>query len=322
MVVGEDSSRQTVSSKNIFIGAALAIIGNLLISISMNIQKYSHLRQAEEKSETHYLKSKIWWLGLILMVLGEIGNFSAYGFSPASLVAPLGTTTVIANAIIAVVFLRERVRYQDVFGVTLAIVGAFLLVTFSTKETSELTGRELAGYLRQWPFLIYLILEVIIFCTLLFVQWRYDLENVVIFLLLVALLGSLTVISAKAVSSMINITLSGYSQLGHPLFYVMLIVMITTAIAQVKFLNRAMQSFDATVVVPTNFVLFTISAIISGIVLYKEFYGLTFLEIFMFLFGCVLSFVGVYYITSERKQEESDEQLLLTNADLFPGMSA
>lgn len=319
MVVGEDSSPQTVSSKNIFIGAALAIIGNLLISISMNIQKYSHLRQAEEKSETHYLKSKIWWLGLILMVLGEIGNFSAYGFSPASLVAPLGTTTVIANAIIAVVFLRERVRYQDVFGVTLAIVGAFLLVTFSTKETSELTGRELAGYLRQWPFLIYLILEVIIFCTLLFVQWRYDLENVVIFLLLVALLGSLTVISAKAVSSMINITLSGYSQLGHPLFYVMLIVMITTAIAQVKFLNRAMQSFDATVVVPTNFVLFTISAIISGIVLYREFYGLTFLEIFMFLFGCVLSFVGVYYITSERKQEESDEQLLLTNADLFPG---
>ena len=36
-------------------------------------------------------------LGLILMVLGEIGNFSAYGFSPASLVAPLGTTTVIGT---------------------------------------------------------------------------------------------------------------------------------------------------------------------------------------------------------------------------------
>lgn len=31
------------------------------------------------------------------MVLGEIGNFSAYGFSPASLVAPLGTTTVIGT---------------------------------------------------------------------------------------------------------------------------------------------------------------------------------------------------------------------------------
>ena len=31
------------------------------------------------------------------MILGEVGNFSAYGFAPASLVAPLGTTTVIGK---------------------------------------------------------------------------------------------------------------------------------------------------------------------------------------------------------------------------------
>ena len=40
-------------------------------------------------------------LGIILMVFGEIGNFSAYGFAPASLVAPLGTTTVIGMNIFA-----------------------------------------------------------------------------------------------------------------------------------------------------------------------------------------------------------------------------
>ena len=33
--------------------------------------------------------------GIIVMVLGEVGNFTAYAFAPASLVAPLGTTTVI-----------------------------------------------------------------------------------------------------------------------------------------------------------------------------------------------------------------------------------
>ena len=42
----------------------------------------------------------------------------------------------------------------------------------------------------------------------------------------------------------------------------------------------------------------------------------------IFLYRCVLSFIGVYCITSERKQEESEEQLLLTKADLFPGMFA
>ena len=75
-----------------------------------------------------------------------------------------------------------------------------------------------------------------------------------------------------------------------------------------------MQVFDATIVVPTNFVFFTISAIVAGerscdhwnirlllsskqkylhcvlftfagIIFYKEFWGLQALDIFMFLFG-------------------------------------
>ena len=31
------------------------------------------------------------------MILGEAGNFMAYGFAPASVVAPLGTTTVVGK---------------------------------------------------------------------------------------------------------------------------------------------------------------------------------------------------------------------------------
>ena len=31
------------------------------------------------------------------MVLGELGNFAAYSFAPASLVAPLGMTTVLGR---------------------------------------------------------------------------------------------------------------------------------------------------------------------------------------------------------------------------------
>ena len=39
-------------------------------------------------------------------------------------------------------------------------------------------------------FIVFLqALEVALFCILLIAQWRYDLENVVVFLLLVALLG-------------------------------------------------------------------------------------------------------------------------------------
>jgi hypothetical protein len=46
-----------------------------------------------------------------------------------------------------------------------------------------------------------------------------------------------------------------------------------------------MKSFYSTVVVPTNFVFFTISAILAGIIFYREFWGLSALDIIMFLLG-------------------------------------
>ncbi|XP_046840405.1 NIPA-like protein 2 [Xenia sp. Carnegie-2017] len=306
-LVDEDDDDK-VPGKYIFVGAVLAISGNLLISISMNLQKYSHnqIATTDDSDGKAYLRSKVWWFGIVLMVFGEIGNFSAYGFAPASLVAPLGTTTVIANAIIAVVFLGENFRLQDLFGISMAVVGAFLLVTFSTKETSEPTAKQLMSYVRQWSFVLYIFLEIVLFCGLLYFQKRYCIENVFISLLLVAILGSVTVICAKGVSSMINLTFSGMNQLSHPLPYIMFILMVITSVAQVRFLNVAMKHYDATVVVPTNFVFFTISAILSGIMFYREFYGLSFLVIFMFLFGCFLSFVGVYCITSHRDEVSED----------------
>jgi hypothetical protein len=61
----------------------------------------SHTTQTireEEEDETEkgrekqtYLRSKLWWLGLLLMAVGESANFISYGLAAASVVAPLGT---------------------------------------------------------------------------------------------------------------------------------------------------------------------------------------------------------------------------------------
>ena len=45
--------------------------------------------------EGAYLKSKLWWIGLLMISIGEGGNFLSYAFAPASVVAPLGT--VVSN---------------------------------------------------------------------------------------------------------------------------------------------------------------------------------------------------------------------------------
>uniref|UniRef100_A0A673LMN6 NIPA magnesium transporter 2 n=1 Tax=Sinocyclocheilus rhinocerous TaxID=307959 RepID=A0A673LMN6_9TELE len=97
------------------VGICIAVCGNFLISISLNIQKYTHVRQSQRGTKPYYT-SRLWWCGILLMGLGELGNFAAYGFAPASLIAPLGCVSVIVSAVISVVFLKETLRASDILG--------------------------------------------------------------------------------------------------------------------------------------------------------------------------------------------------------------
>lgn len=60
-----------------------------------------------------------------------------------------------------------------------------------------------------------------------------------------------------------------------------------------------MQLYDVSDVVPVNFIFFTVSAILAGAMFYKEFNGVAFDRVFMFIFGCILSFIGVYIIAHQ-----------------------
>ncbi|KAM6910222.1 NIPA-like protein 2 [Xenentodon cancila] len=289
------------------LGIIISICGNVLISISLNIQKYAHVRQAQRGSKPYYT-STMWWCGVILMGVGELGNFAAYGFAPASLIAPLGCVSVIASAVISVVFLKETLCAADIVGGSLAITGTYVLVTFAPHTSTHITAHLVRYYVVSWHFLLYLFIEVVLFCILLYLYKRRNVKHIVVVMLLVALLASLTVISVKAVSGMIAESIKGQLQLIYPIFYVMLVVMVASCVFQIKFLNKAMKMFDATEVVPINFVFFTASAILAGIVFYQEFEGLALLNIFMFLFGCLLSFIGVFLIARNRPKIKQQDR--------------
>ncbi|NWH29501.1 NPAL2 protein, partial [Chloropsis hardwickii] len=284
-------------------GVLLAAASNFLISVSLNIQKCAHLRlvcQAEQKP--HYT-SKLWWCGITLLSLGEAGNFTAYGFAPVTLVAPLGCVSVIGSVFISVLFLRKTIRTADILGGTLTITGIYLLVTFAPNVPQELTARQVQNYLVSWPFLVYAVLEVLVFCILLYFYKRKSVKHIVVLLMMVALLASLNVIAVKAVSSMIALSVKGKMQLASSIFYIMSILMAASCAFQIKFLNQAMHLYEATAVVPINFVFFTTSAIISGVIFYREFQSAALLSVFMFLFGCLLSFLGVIIIARNKKEE-------------------
>jgi hypothetical protein len=80
---------------------------------------------------------------------------------------------------------------------------------------------------------------------------------------------------------------------------------VVTAVLQIKYLNKALQRFDSTEVIPTQFVLFTVSAIIGSAVLYHDFDGMDFEQMSRFMSGCTIEFLGVYLITSKRVKKVS-----------------
>lgn len=91
----------------------------------------------------------------------------------------------------------------------------------------------------------------------------------------------------------------------YPVSYVLFFVLVSTAIIQIKYLNKALQRFDATAVIPTQFVLFTVSAIIGSAVLYRDFDDVYAQQFARFVFGCIIEFLGVYLITANRRRDDT-----------------
>ena len=270
-----------------------------------------------DESAKTYLKSPYWWAGILLMTIGEVGNFLAYGFAPASIVSPLGVVALVSNCVIAPILLKERFRLRDFIGVVVAIGGAVTIVLSAKTSETKLGPHEIGAAITRWEFELYLGITV---CLILVGMWasnKYGETTVLIDLSLVALFGKLiycvegltdgypggyTALSTKGVASMLSYTL--WHALTFPITYALLFVLISTALLQIKYVNRALQRFDSTQVIPTQFVLFTISVIVGSAILYRDFEQATPTRMLKFLSGCVLTFLGVYLITSGRKQDD------------------
>jgi hypothetical protein len=98
----------------------------------------------------------------------------------------------------------------------------------------------------------------------------------------------------------------------YPVSYLLIFVLVVTAVLQIKYLNKALQRFDSTEVIPTQFVLFTVSAIIGSAVLYHDFDGMDMEQMSRFMSGCAIEFLGVYLITSKRVKHSHSPALSIS----------
>lgn len=361
------------------IGIVTAIVGNVLIALALNVQRYAHTRlnkervrvrqraraalkrsqssvigqsapygaigghahaaqtngHADDQSDllaasyqsgastrvdgdgaevaSTYLKSPYWWLGQILITLGEMGNFLAYGFAPASIVSPLGVVALISNCIIAPVMFHERFRIRNFWGVVIAIAGVVTVVLSAKQEETKLEPHDVWDAITTMEFEIYLGVTVLLILVLMWASSRYGRRTILIDLGLVGLFGGYTALATKGVSSMLSSTL--WRAFTTPVTYALILILLVTAVMQIRYVNKALQRFDSTQVIPIQFVLFTLCVIVGSAILYRDFEKTTAKRATKFVGGCLLTFFGVFLITSGRQRQDDNDDHVLSDAE-------
>ncbi|KAJ2924971.1 hypothetical protein H1R20_g12144, partial [Candolleomyces eurysporus] len=258
-----------------------------------------------EDTEGDYLKSKSWWLGFLLMNVGEVGNFISYAFAPASVVAPLGTFALIANCFFAPLMLGEKFRKRDLLGVLIAMIGAVTVVLASNASDTRLDIDGLIHAICQLPFIAFSIVYLVGVVVLAGLsETPLGRRWVFIDVGLCALFGGFTVLSTKALSTLL--TLHWIEVFAEWITYPLIFVLFATGIGQIRYLNRALMRFDSKRVIPIQFVFFTLSAIIGSAILYGDFKKAKFHQVVTFLYGCAATFAGVFVIAWAPQTAQDD----------------
>ncbi|OQR82593.1 hypothetical protein ACHHYP_15751 [Achlya hypogyna] len=146
-----------------FVGAIMAVVASVISNLGVNVQKYSHATEAlrPEVAQRAYIHRPVWWVGLLMVIAGSLGDFVAFVFATQALVAALGGgSTLIANVVIAHYMNKETLYKTDVIGVIWVIIGVVIIAVI-TDEDKTYPLDELEKLFAREPFVVYITCVVI-----------------------------------------------------------------------------------------------------------------------------------------------------------------
>lgn len=266
-------------SKDNVIGFGLALSSTGFIGASFIIKKKGLWKAGASGVRAGlggytYLFEPLWWLGLFMMIVGEVANFVAYAFAPAVLVTPLGALSIIVSAVLAHFMLKERINKLGFLGCVLCVVGSVIIVIHAPQEHAITSVQEIWEMATQMGFILYVgsVLVMVSILVLYFAPLCGH-SNVLVFTGICSLMGSLSVMSVKALGISLKLTFEGNNQLFYPETWFFTVVLMTCVITQMIYLNKALDTFNTVVVSPIYYVMFTTFTILASVIMFKDWDG-------------------------------------------------
>ncbi|KNE58706.1 hypothetical protein AMAG_04258 [Allomyces macrogynus ATCC 38327] len=320
----------TASEK--YIGLTLAMLSSILIGSSFVITKVGLLDATRNNrgaagTSHNYLKNAKWWLGMLTMVCGEAANFAAYSFAPAILVTPLGAMSVLIGAILASIFLKEKLGREGILGCALCVIGSLVVVLHAPEEQVIHSVDEMMQYATHPGFVVYSLIVLAVSLILIFkIAPVYGKQHMLVYISICSLVGSISIMAVKGFGIALKLTFEGNNQLTHASTYFFGIVVLACAITQVNYFNKALDVFSTNVVTPVYYVFFTTATITASIVLFQGFNNSSAVEVVSVFAGFTTIFIGVFMLNAksgmDKRIENESLMVLQRTGQVVPGGQA
>ncbi|ORX98260.1 DUF803-domain-containing protein [Basidiobolus meristosporus CBS 931.73] len=287
-----------------YIGLCLAASSSLLIGVSFILTKKGLIDSSSHEGTASgdtfsYLTNYTWWAGMVTMVLGEIANFAAYSFAPAILVTPLGALSVLISAILASLFLNERLGSSGKAGCGLCLIGSVVIVLHSPEDKEIISVDQMLHLAIQPAFMVYCIL---VLATTLFLIYRvvpsHGRKNPLVYITICSLVGSVSVMAVKGFGIALKLTFAGSNQLTHSSTYIFAGVVAVAILTQMNYFNKALDLFSTNIVTPIYYVFFTTATIVASALLFQGFNESNPVNLISLFCGFFTIFVGVFLLNS------------------------
>ena len=268
------------------LGIVISLLGQCTSALGLNFQRYANVMESDKPLVGRWP----WIVGLACMGLCELFNFVALSLVPVSIVATLGSFSIISSAVFGQILFGEVVSLQGVSGIGFIVYGAVLTVVNGPSSAKDMSVEEFEVVFKK-PLTIAYFSVTFTAMVLLAVCGGGRLYPSIAF----AALGAGNSINiSKALAVFVKMSLTTENQLANVLPYMMTGVMVGLIVLQMKYLNLALAQSKTYIVNSIYFVMLTTMSVLNATVIYGDLVGLGGVRMMMFAAGALSIMLGVY----------------------------
>ncbi|CEP12082.1 hypothetical protein [Parasitella parasitica] len=337
----EDNDSQQAYTREFWIGICVSVITNLVQSFAMAFQRKSHIFNDAVfpvEARKHALKRPMWVISFATFLTANIiGSIFSIGYLPIVILAPIGAMGLVFNAIAA----------KIVLGTLLIVVGALLVGLFGVIPEPDHDIDDLIRLYKKPAFIAYFsVLEFVIITGLLtthyFERMYHLMESAAIpptnmgkfigkwvtmddlkkycgisYGVLSGNISSQSILFAKSGLELIILSVVfDKNQLQYALTWILLVMMVLTAILQLYYLNKGLQLCDTVIMIPLSSCTFNVSCLFNGLVYYDQWNRIVWWHLLFVMFGVAVTICGVLLISWRTTAKLIEDEIYIVNSTM------